>query len=155
MSKIDKTKLKKIIGLANHISKQGFEVIFPIHPHTKKQIKNYKIPLLNIRTIEPISYSKTLSLLSQAKLLLTDSGGLQKEAYWAQTPCFTFRKSTEWTETLTAKSNQLVSSISNETKKQILQLLNKNTSSHKISQRNLFGDGNSAKKIVSVLLKQF
>ena len=151
----DKTKLKKIIGLANHISKQGFEVIFPMHPHSKKQIKNYKIPLLNIRTIEPISYSKTLSLLSQAKLLLTDSGGLQKEAYWAQTPCFTFRRSTEWTETLTTKSNQLVSSISNETKKQILQLLNKNTSSHKISQRNLFGDGNSAKKIVSVLLKQF
>tara|TARA_B100000029_G_scaffold111910_1_gene104007 strand:- start:299 stop:1363 length:1065 start_codon:yes stop_codon:yes gene_type:complete len=151
----DKTKLKKIINLASDISNQGFEVIFPIHPHTKKQIKNYKISLSDIRTVEPVNYSKTLSLLSQAKLLLTDSGGLQKEAYWTQTPCFTFRKSTEWTETLATKSNQLVSNISNETKKQILQILNKNAYSNKRSQKNLFGDGNSAKKIVSVLLKQF
>ena len=152
---LDKTKLKKIIDLANFISKQGFEIVFPIHPHTKKQIKNYKISLSNIRTIEPINYSKTLSLLSRTKLLLTDSGGLQKEAYWSQTPCFTFRTSTEWIETLTKKNNQLVTNISENTKKQILQVLNGNISYYKKYQKNLFGNGNASKKIVSILLKQF
>lgn len=152
---LDKTKLKKIINLANFISKQGFDVIFPIHPHTKKQIKNYKISLSNIRTIEPINYSKTLSLLSRTKLLLTDSGGLQKEAYWSQTPCFTFRKSTEWVETLTSNNNQLITNISNNTKKQILQVLNRNSSYYKKYQKNLFGNGSASKKIVSILLKQF
>lgn len=151
----DKTKLKKIIDLANFISKQGFDVVFPIHPHTKKQIKNYKISLSNIKTIEPINYSKTLSLLSQTKLLLTDSGGLQKEAYWSQTPCFTFRKTTEWIETLAQKNNQLVTNISNNTKKQILQVLNRNSSFDKKHQKNLFGNGSASKKIVSILLKQF
>ena len=152
---LDKTKLKKIIDLANFISKQGFDVIFPIHPHTKKQIKNYKISLSNIRTIQPINYSKTLSLLSKTKLLLTDSGGLQKEAYWSQTPCFTFRKSTEWTETLTKNNNQLVTNISNNTKKQIIQVLNKNSFSNEKLSNNLFGNGSASKKVVSILLKQF
>ena len=151
----DKIKLKKIINLANFISEQGYDVIFPIHPHTKKQIKKYKISLSNIKTIEPINYSNTLSLLSQTKLLLTDSGGLQKEAYWSQTPCFTFRKSTEWIETLSQKNNQLVTNISKNTQKQILRILNSDTYSTRKHQKNLFGNGNASAKIISLLLKQF
>ena len=108
----------------------------------------------NIEMIEPINYSKILSLLSKTKLLLTDSGGLQKEAYWSKTPCFTFRKSTEWIETLNRKNNQLINHISNNTKKQILLMLEKNkfTDSH---AKNVFGDGHASKKIISLLLKQF
>jgi len=152
---LDKVKLEKIINLANYISKKGFEIIFPIHPHTKKQIMNYKISLSNIKTIEPINYSKTLSLLSQTKLLLTDSGGLQKEAYWSQTPCFTFRNSTEWIETLTSKNNQLVTNISNNTKKQIFDILNNDIKYDHKHQKNLFGNGHAAEKIISNLTKQF
>ena len=150
---LDKVKIKKIIDLANFISKQGFEVIFPIHPHTKKQIINYKISLSNIKTIDPVNYSKTLSLLSQTKLLLTDSGGLQKEAYWSETPCFTFRKSTEWIETLTSKNNQLITNISNNTKKQIFDILNNDIKYDNKHQKNLFGNGHAAEKIISNLIK--
>jgi len=150
----DKTKLKKIIELTNFISKQGYNVIFPVHPHTKKQIKNFSISTKNIEMINPINYSKTLSLLSQTKLLLTDSGGLQKEAYWSNAPCFTFRKSTEWIETLDRKNNQLINKISNSTKKQILNVLEKTQPSNS-HIKNLFGNGHASKKIISILLKQF
>ena len=151
----DKLQLTKIIDLANYISKQGYDVIFPIHPHTKKQIKNHHISLSNIKTIEPMNYSKTLSLLSETKLLLTDSGGLQKEAYWSQTPCFTFRKSTEWVETLSKKNNQLVTKISNNTKKQIIDVLKNRNRYYTKNTKNLFGDGKASKKIISILVKQF
>lgn len=151
----DKSQLTKIIDIANYINDQGFQVIFPIHPHTKKQIKNFKISLSKIKIIEPMTYSKTLSFLSETKLLLTDSGGLQKEAFWSHTPCLTFRKSTEWVETLSKKDNQLITKISTSTKKQILNILNKKYTNHLIKQNNLFGDGHSSKKIISILLKQF
>lgn len=152
---LDRIRLKKIIDLANYISKQGFEIIFPIHPHTRKQIRSYNISLSNIKIVEPVNYSKTLTLLSQTKLLLTDSGGLQKEAYWSQTPCFTFRNSTEWTETLNKQNNQLVPVISNQTKKQISQILNKKSIMYNSPSKKIFGNGNASKKIISILLKQF
>ena len=149
---LDKAKMKKIIDLANFISKQGYEVIFPIHPHTKKQIKNFGISLSNVNTIESVNYSKMLTLLAKAKLLLTDSGGLQKEAYWSNTTCFTFRKSTEWMETLKEKDNRLVHEISDSTKKQVLHIL-ESKSKRKSSKKNYFGNGNASKKIISILLK--
>jgi len=150
-----KTQLKKIIHLTKEISNNGYNIIFPIHPHTKKQIKNFGISISHIDWIEPVNYSEMISLLSKARLLLTDSGGLQKEAFWSNTPCFTIRKSTEWTETLAEKNNQLISVINNSTKKQILKTLNRKTNSRKKTSRNIFGDGKASKKIVSILLKQF
>jgi UDP-N-acetylglucosamine 2-epimerase len=149
---LDITKMKKIIDIANFISKQGYNVIFPIHPHTKKQIKNFGISTENIQMTEPVNYSKMLILLSKAKLLLTDSGGLQKEAYWANTPCFTFRKSTEWIETLKEKNNFLIPEINNNTKKKILHILESQNSRNK-PLKNYFGDGKASKKIISILLK--
>lgn len=148
----DVTKMKKIVDIANFISNHGYKVIFPIHPHTKKQIKNFGIPTKNIQMVDPVNYSKMLILLSRAKLLLTDSGGLQKEAYWSNTPCFTFRKSTEWIETLKEKNNFLVPEISNNTKKKILHIIELENSRKKPLE-NYFGDGKAAKKIVSILLK--
>ena len=87
--------------------------------------------------------------------MLTDSGGLQKEAYWSQTPCFTFRKSTEWIETLTSKNNHLIKNISDNTKKQVFQILNSNNNEDKIFDKTLFGNGTASKKIISNLIKQF
>jgi len=150
---LNKPKMKKIIDLTNYISKKGYDVIFPIHPHTKKQIKNFGLTLNHMKIIEPISYSKMLLFLSKTKLLLTDSGGLQKEAFWTNTPCITFRKSTEWTETLEGKNNQLIQKISNNTKKQIHHILEKKHSD-KQTVKNIFGNGNASKKIISILLKQ-
>jgi len=149
---LDITKMKKIIDIANFISKHGYKVLFPIHPHTKKQIKNFGISTENIQMTDPVNYSKMLILLSKTKLLLTDSGGLQKEAYWSNTPCFTFRKSTEWIETLKEKNNFLIPEIYNNTKKKILHILELQNSRNK-PLKNYFGDGKASKKIISILLK--
>jgi UDP-N-acetylglucosamine 2-epimerase len=147
-------KLKKIINLATKISNQGYKIIFPLHPHTKKQIKSNNISLKGIDIIKPIKYSEMLTMLSKAKLLLTDSGGLQKEAFWSNTPCVTIRNNTEWIETLVGNHNTLLQNIKSSDSKKILKIL-KSKPSKKAYSSKTFGDGMASKKIVSILLKQF
>ena len=146
-------KMKKILDLAKKISSKGWEVIFPIHPHTKKQIKSFGISLSGINTIEPVKYSKMLQLLSDANLLVTDSGGLQKEAYWLNTPCVTLRKSTEWVETLDGRHNILLNKITDSSIRLIMRILSRGRIKEGKGQHG-FGNGKASKKIVSLLLKQ-
>lgn len=145
------TKIKKIIQLAKKISKYE-QVVFPIHPHTERQIKSFGISLSGICTIKPVKYSKILQLLSDASLLITDSGGLQKEAYWLNTPCVTLRKSTEWIETFQGKHNILLNDI----KKSSLNIIkNMIKQKHPFDQKSVaakFGNGLASKKITSILL---
>ncbi len=148
------SKLKEIINLATKISNHGYKIIFPLHPHTKNQIKLNKISLKGINVIRPIKYSEMLTMLSKAKLLLTDSGGLQKEAFWSNTPCVTIRDSTEWVETLIDNYNTLLKNIKASDSKKILKIL-KLKQTKKIKSSKIFGDGMASKKIVSILLKQF
>jgi len=148
----DYVKIKNIVNLAKQISKKGYKVIFPVHPHTKKQLKFFRISLSGIDSIEPVKYSDTLRLLSDAKMLITDSGGLQKEAYWIGTPCVTLRNSTEWIETLKHNHNILMKNITKNSLKQIYQVLKK---PQKFNKTTLFGNGYASKKIISILLKQF
>jgi UDP-N-acetylglucosamine 2-epimerase len=145
------SKMKKLVNLANQITKLGYEIIFPVHPHTKKQLKSFHISLNKINAVNPVNYSKILALLGESKMIITDSGGLQKEAYWMNTPCITVRKSTEWVETL-GKNNVLLENISSSSIKKIKTILNKNTPQNKISE---FGNGHAAKKMVSLLRHHF
>ena len=94
----NKEFLKDVFGA---IEDSEERVIFPIHPRTKKNIKQFglKIPK-NIKTISPRTYSEMLSLLSNCNKVLTDSGGVQREAYWMQKPVIILREDTEWTEIL-------------------------------------------------------
>lgn len=78
-------------------------IVFPVHPRTKKQIRKLNLKKLikpNCQLINPLAYQETLHLLSQAKIVVTDSGGLQKEAFWLKTPCLTIREHTAWVETV-------------------------------------------------------
>lgn len=150
---LNKNQLSKIINLINKISDSGHKVIFPIHPHTHKQIKNFKISLNKIEIIEPLNYSEMLKMLANAKLLITDSGGLQKETLWLKTPCITIRENTEWVETLKSNHNTLLPKIQYSAFKKILKILNSKTNIKEAPKS--FGNGKSAKKIVSILLKQF
>jgi len=84
-------------------------VVFPVHPRTQKRLAGYGIaPAANVRIVEPLPYFDMLALLSGARAVLTDSGGVQKEAYILEVPCVTLRENTEWVETLEDGWNVLV-----------------------------------------------
>lgn len=85
----------------------GLPVILPVHPRTRQAIARSGTQLGSIRTIDPVGYIDMVRLLDGAKVVLTDSGGLQKEAYFARRPCVTLRDETEWTETLEHGWNRL------------------------------------------------
>jgi UDP-N-acetylglucosamine 2-epimerase len=99
-------RLGRIIEGLNRLDER---VIFPAHPRTRAQIKAERIELEDhVRMINPLSYLELASLASQARVIATDSGGLQKEAYWYGVPCVTLRPSTEWVDTVEVGANVLV-----------------------------------------------
>jgi UDP-GlcNAc3NAcA epimerase len=85
-------------------------LVFPAHPRTREALDRLGLeaPGLDLPTIEPLGYLDFAALASHARVILTDSGGLQKEAYWYGVPCATMRPSTEWVDTVEAGSNVLV-----------------------------------------------
>jgi len=103
---------QRLTDIFKTIIKLDRDVIFPCHPRTKKKLS--EIGLLEsvleskIRLIEPVGYFSMLRLLRDADMVLTDSGGIQKEAFWLDTPCVTLRDNTEWRETIELGWNRLV-----------------------------------------------
>jgi UDP-N-acetylglucosamine 2-epimerase len=149
----DPVRLRSIL---KGIGKAKMKVVFPIHPRTANRLKEYNISLecSNIRIIDPLGYIEMLKLLKHAKLVLTDSGGLQKEAFWSKTPCITLRDSTEWTETVEAGVNQIVGADAEKIAQAIRAVEEKYDEIRERFKGNLFGDGNAAKKIVEILKKK-
>jgi len=126
----------------------GKTVIFPVHPRTKHYLHEYGLwdsLSENIRCIEPVGYIDMLSLMKNAKKILTDSGGIQKEAYIMGVPCITLRENTEWIETLTGGWNVLVGSD----KGKILAAIMADVKMS--SDNSVFGNGDAAKKIVRII----
>ena len=121
-------------------------VVFPIHPRTRKQIIIFDLDIpSNVRLIEPLSYFDSLVLQKYARLLLTDSGGMQKEAYCLGTPCVTLREQTEWVETVEVGWNVLVGADT----QRIVEAIR---SFEPPAERPLlYGDGRAAERIVSIL----
>jgi len=142
-----KLNLKNIIEAFEEISKDT-PIIFPIHPRTKEKLKIYNIPISRTILIDPVGYFDMLYLLEKCKGVLTDSGGLQKEAYFSKKPCITLRNETEWTELLEIGANILVGLK----KDQIIEALTKVSNPNSI-KRGIYGDGNASKKIVEFLHK--
>ncbi|MDM8527682.1 UDP-N-acetylglucosamine 2-epimerase (non-hydrolyzing) [Anaerolineales bacterium HSG24] len=101
-------------NLANIISaflELGEPVVFPVHPRTRKVIEALDIDIpadKNLRLIEPVGYLDMLMLEQNARMMMTDSGGMQKEAYFFAIPCITLRPETEWVETVETGWNRLV-----------------------------------------------
>ncbi|HEX4011625.1 MAG TPA: UDP-N-acetylglucosamine 2-epimerase (non-hydrolyzing) [Solirubrobacteraceae bacterium] len=84
-------------------------IVFPIHPRTRAAIERDAIPIgVGVQLVAPLGYLDFTALAAQAAVVVTDSGGLQKEAYWLEVPCVTVRPSTEWVDTVTAGGNVLV-----------------------------------------------
>lgn len=103
----DNTNLHKLNSIFNELGKLNKKIIYPLHPRIKHLIKELNIPP-NIIIIEPIDHLSMMSLLYFSHKLITDSGGLQKEAYELRIPCITLRKETEWIETVESGKNILV-----------------------------------------------
>ena len=97
----DKQRLKKII---NFITKIRETIVFPIHPRTKKRLRQFglmkKIKKPNIIITKPVGYCDSLTLIKNSKVVITDSGGIQREAFFLKKPCIVMRSETEWIETL-------------------------------------------------------
>ena len=134
---------------------QRCEVVLPLHPRTRQVLE--KLDLLNIlrdraNIIEPVGYLDMLALEQHAKLIITDSGGVQKEAYFNQVPCVTLRDETEWVELVDAGWNRLCSP------NEIFSLVDFLDDSKKLSCMSglkLYGEGDAAQKIVDVLSHRF
>jgi len=141
---------KNLSGIMSALLSTGKKVVFPVHPRTEKMLKRAKLwnkvgHSKHILLIPPQGYRESLCLQAEAFAVVTDSGGIQKEAYLLKTPCITVRRETEWVETVTAGWNQVVGPDS----KKILMALSglKKPSSHP----SLYGSGDSALRIVAYL----
>ncbi|MEC2077865.1 non-hydrolyzing UDP-N-acetylglucosamine 2-epimerase [Metabacillus fastidiosus] len=140
----DRERIENILAAFSQI--EGTKV-WPIHPRTKNKLLSYGIDLDKIpglKVIEPIGYLDMLCLEKNAKKILTDSGGVQKEAYFVQTPCVTLRDETEWVETLKDNANVLVGA---DTEK-ILEAVQLTCNS---DYPPIFGSGNTSEQIVKIL----
>lgn len=140
----DAVRLKSIF---DGIADSGQDVVLPLHPRTRDKLKTFHInPSKNVKLVEPVGYLEMVWLETNATCVATDSGGVQKEAYFHGKPCVTFRDETEWPELVTIGANRLVGA----NRDQIAEALAKN-SSLKVSKDNIYGDGYAAEKILDIL----
>jgi len=127
-------------------------IVFPVHPRTRQRINELGLGKLNsalnnLKIISPVGYLDMLVLEQNARIILTDSGGVQKEAYFFAVPCITLRPETEWLETVEAGWNILVGSD----RDKITQGVKKHTW-NQFEPPEIFGDGNAASHIVAQLI---
>jgi len=102
---------EQLTGIVETLNNLDEPVLFPVHPRARKHLDriNYR-PAANVRMVEPLSYFEMVIMAGDARMILTDSGGLQKEAYWMEVPCVTLREETEWVETVDTGWNRLTGS---------------------------------------------
>ncbi len=138
----DRTRLQ---GILAGLQSLPHPVVLPLHPRTRARIKAFKLRVPpNVRTMEPVSYTQSLGLSLGARAVLTDSGGLQKEAFLLGKPCVTLRDTTEWTETLEGGANRLVGARA-ETIVLAARAIEKKPP--KVRPGRVYGDGRSAERI--------
>jgi UDP-N-acetylglucosamine 2-epimerase (non-hydrolysing) len=150
------TKLKNIIDAM--MSLKPLRIVFPAHPRTQKQIKRIGLHAKiqkqkHIKLVNPLGYQETLKLIKNATLVLTDSGGMQKEAFWLKTPCITLRENTEWIETVQLGANQLVEAKTKKIIKAAREILENEEQIKRQMETlpNPFGDGKASLKILKAI----
>ncbi len=139
----NKANLENIFAGLSQIKER---VILPLHPRTRQKCQTFGLNIPpNIKVLEPVGYLEMLGLELNAKAIITDSGGVQKEAYFCQKPCITLRSETEWVETVTSGWNTLAA-----TNGEAIAEAAKNL---KIPQNYppLYGDGHCGEKILKIL----
>ena len=140
--------LKKLRDIFTAFEKLDKPVLIPLHPRTRKIIDNNNIPVQNVIIVNPVGYILMLYLTANACMVLTDSGGLQKESFFLKTPCTTLRDQTEWVETLRDGWNVLSPVDVNK----ILECAKRELSCLRHDQPMMFGDGRAAERICQAIV---
>jgi UDP-N-acetylglucosamine 2-epimerase len=146
----DTLKLRSLFDAFEEVSSPDCPFVIPLHPGTLELLQPYISENRlspSVRIVPPVSYIDMIHLIAHARLILTDSGGIQKEAYFAQVPCVTLRNETEWVETVEAGWNRLVGSD----KEAIINGFLAVARGKPGSNEQLFGTGNASEIIVQVL----
>jgi len=136
--------IKKLTGILKGLELSQKNIILPLHPRTVNKIKQYGLDIpRNIRVVEPIGYLEMVWLEVHCNLVVTDSGGIQKEAYFHNKKCITLREETEWVELVDFGYNELVGTNSEKIKNAI-SIVKPLT-----DVATLYGDGNTAEKVIA------
>ena len=147
----DQFILENILRTLNQLE---IRIIFPLHPGTKRQIKKYNLGnyLNNIEFIEPVGFIDMSTLEKNARIILTDSGGVQKEAFFHKVPCITLRGETEWLELVNSGWNKLANPLDHNS---IIKAFNTQLKFERDRPiQKFYGDGNSAQKIYDFIISK-
>lgn len=138
--------INRMTSITQALTESGKNIVLPLHPRTRKYMADYGLTFGdNIKIIEPVGYLEMLMLEKNSEKIVTDSGGVQKEAFFLGKPCITLRDETEWVETVENGWNTIVGC----NKEKILSAI-KNFMPN-TERINHFGDGNAAQQIVDIL----
>ena len=140
--------LRSIVRALQDIAKTGMDVVVPLHPRTKKRIEDLRLNTDDLRIIEPASFLEMIALEKNAAVVLTDSGGVQKEAFFYGTPCVILRPETEWVEIVEAGAGILADADYERIMAAYEQLTNK-----PIDFPPLYGDGHASEKILEEIVR--
>lgn len=151
----DSDRLRSLLEALNRVASTQYPVVFPVHPRTVARIDSNCPdwqPVAELKMLDPVSYLDMLRLVDMARVVLTDSGGLQKEAFFLGTPCVTLREETEWPETVTSGANVLAGSDPEKIVTVVERWKNhgdKDDLALAAEADRLFGDGRAAEKVVA------
>jgi UDP-GlcNAc3NAcA epimerase len=138
------TEPGRLREIAAALGEAASRFVFPVHPRTRAVLDAHDIALpANVEAVEPLGYLEMLALVSAADAVVTDSGGLQKEAYWLGRPCVTLRPNTEWVDTIAVGANRLAEP------RELAGALA--TASFPDDAPPLYGDGHAAERVASAL----
>ncbi|WP_341537115.1 non-hydrolyzing UDP-N-acetylglucosamine 2-epimerase [Methanosarcina barkeri] len=143
---------KNLSFIINAFCDVDIPIVFPVHPRTEKYLKQYGLwnkLCENVKVIPPLGYLEMLKLMTHSRKILTDSGGVQKEAYMLGVPCITMRDNTEWVETVKDGWNVLVRADYEKIKNAIL------TFEGAEIKNDIFGTGNACEDICDILNEHF
>lgn len=141
----------KLLNIFKGLGSSNKNIILPLHPRTVNKIKEHNITVPNnIKIVDPVGYLEMVWLEVNSDLIVTDSGGVQKEAYFHGKYCITLREETEWVELVEHGFNKLVGYDA----KLIVDGIN-TSDSKKIESSGIYGDGKTAKKILDIIVSTF
>jgi UDP-GlcNAc3NAcA epimerase len=144
--------IERLSGIFKALSEIGSKipVVLPLHPRTRKYLESYQVSTKGVKIIDPVGYFDMLELLKKSSLVITDSGGLQKESYFFDKACITLRDETEWTELVDAGHNVLAGTSA----EIILEKFQVMKEKKPTWIKGIYGQGDASEKIVKKLLEQ-